>query len=381
MTSPLSFLGPAIELIGTNASVLPASGGAFEDMAKPDVEEADDRFFGDKKEAQDGFQDFAETPAPDWRNLYRPTPPVFRSEKHTFRYFCDGSIKTYFLGTVLEGDRSYPLELTQVGSAIVHRKDDGSLEVAKFERQILLLVPYGDGKGISQTLHDQLLTLQRPPFFRVVDATVPDPLSERRQDPRDKSGAKARFEMHMLEKRLIDEFAPRRAPDEWTIIDGGVRKDALLKLPRTIGVAKSFDRTPNFTIRKGNKGIIRKDISGLLAGLDYGCRTAAFFAHGARVAFWYVRLRQQGEVDYPLMGVVKVEVPTEEEGKPISSDLADQLSSALVGERNVTPHGLDQRWHAHLYPIFQAERVIKSNFFTETVLLASIRWPRRKLEL
>jgi hypothetical protein len=79
------------------------------------------------------------------------------------------------------------------------------------------------------------------------------------------------------------------------------------------------------------------------------------------------------------MGVVKVEIPTPD-CKPVSAELADQLSSALVGERNVTPHGLDKRWHAHLYPIFQAERVIKSNFFTETVLLASIRWPRRKLE-
>jgi hypothetical protein len=376
MNRPLEFLGPAIELIGRNASVLPATGGAFEDMARPDVEEADDRFFGGKKEAQEGFQDFAETPAPSWRELYRPTPPVFRSEKHVFRYFCDGSIKTYFLGTIIEGDRSYPLELTQIGSAIVHRKDDGSLEVARFERQLLLLVPYKDGRGISESLYNDLKRLQTP-AFRIVDVAVPDPLSERRQDPRDKSGAKARFEMHMLEKRLIEEFAPQRAPDEWTIIDGGVRRGEFIELPRTLGVAKSFDRTPTFTVRKGNKGTIRKDISGVLAGLDYGCRTAAFFAHGGKVAFWYVRLRQQGEVDYPLMGVVKVEVPTPDE-KPIPAELADSLSSALVGERNVTPHGLDKRWHAHLYPIFQAERVIKSNFFTETVLLASIRWPKRK---
>jgi hypothetical protein len=376
MNRPLEFLGPAIELIGRNASVLPATGGAFEDMARPDVEEADDRFFGGKKEAQEGFQDFAETPAPSWRELYRPTPPVFRSEKHVFRYFCDGSIKTYFLGTIIEGDRSYPLELTQIGSAIVHRKDDGSLEVARFERQLLLLVPFKDGRGISESLYNDLKRLQTP-AFRIVDVAVPDPLSERRQDPRDKSGAKARFEMHMLEKRLIEEFAPQRGPDEWTIIDGGVRRGEFIELPRTLGVAKSFDRTPTFTVRKGNKGTIRKDISGVLAGLDYGCRTAAFFAHGDKVAFWYVRLRQQGEVDYPLMGVVKVEVPTPDE-KPIPAELADSLSSALVGERNVTPHGLDKRWHAHLYPIFQAERVIKSNFFTETVLLASIRWPKRK---
>lgn len=140
MKRPLEFLCPAIELIGRKASVLPATGGAFEDMARPDVEEADDRFFGGK-EVQEGFQDFAETPAPSWRELYRPTLPIFRSEKHVFRYFCDGSIKTYFLGTIIEGERSYPLELTQIGSAIVHRKDDGSLEVVRFSGSFCCLCP------------------------------------------------------------------------------------------------------------------------------------------------------------------------------------------------------------------------------------------------
>jgi hypothetical protein len=379
MNSPLNFLAPAIALIGTKASVLPASGGAFEDLARPDIEEADDRFFGAPGDARQGFEDFAEDPTPDWRDLYRPTPPIFREQKHVFRYFCDGSIKAYFLGTVIEGDQSYPLELTQIGCAIVHRKDDGSLEVATFERHILLLVPYSNGRGISQSLFDSLRKLETR-TFHVIDVDVPDPLSDRRQDPRDKSGAKARYKMHELEKRMIDEFAPKCGPGEWTIIDGGVRKGEFVKLPRTIGVAKSFDRTPTFTIRKGNKGTTKKDISLLLSNLEYGCRTVAFFAHGGKVAFWYVRLRQQGEVDYPLMGVVKVEIPTPDE-RPISADLADELSAALIGERNVTPHGLDKRWHAHLYPIFSAERVIKSNFFTETVLLASIRWPRRQSDL
>jgi hypothetical protein len=110
----------------------------------------------------------------------------------------------------------------------------------------------------------------------VIDVDVPDPLSDRRQDPRDKSGAKARYKMHELEKRMIDEFAPKCGPGEWTIIDGGVRKGEFVKLPRTIGVAKSFDRTPTFTIRKGNKGTTKKDISLLLSTLPSGaCGTAA----------------------------------------------------------------------------------------------------------
>jgi hypothetical protein len=375
VTTPLGFLGPAIDLIGRNANVLPAVGGAFQDLARPDIEEADDRFFGSQDDAQNGFDTFGETPTPDWRNLYRPTPALHREQEHVFRYFCDGSIKTYFLGTIIENDRSYPLELTQIGSAVVHRKEDGSLEVAKFERQILLLVPHRDGRGISDVLFQQLNALPKPPYFKIVDVDVPDPLSERRQDARDKSGAKARFEMHRLEKDLIEQFAPNRGADEWIVLDGGIRKGSFIELPQTIGVAKSFDRMPDFRIRKGNKGVIKKDISTLLSGLRFAHRTAAFSAHGGQVAFWYVRIRDQGEVDYPLMGVVKVEMPTPKK-EPVPTQLADRISSALVGERNVTPHGLDKRWHCHIYPIFCAERVIKSNFFTETVLLASVRWPK-----
>jgi len=36
----------------------------------------------------------------------------------------------------------------------------------------------------------------------------------------------------------------------------------------------------------------------------------AFSAYNRQVAFWYVRLRPQGAMDYPLMGVVKCEVVT-----------------------------------------------------------------------
>jgi hypothetical protein len=219
--------------------------------------------------------------------------------------------------------------------------------------------------------------LPKPPYFKIVDVDIPDPLSERRQDARDKSGAKARFEMHQLEKALIDQFADSRAANEWTILDGGIRKGSFIDLPRTIGVAKSFDKMPEFRIRKGNKGTMRKDISGLLSELDYAHRTAAFSAHGGQVAFWYVRIRAQGEVDYPLMGVVKVEIPTPAR-QPISATVADRISSALVAERNVTPYGLDKRWHCHIYPIFYAESAIKTNFFSEAVLLASIRWPHKR---
>ena len=42
----------------------------------------------------------------------------------------------------------------------------------------------------------------------------------------------------------------------------------------------------------------------------------------------------------------------------------------------MTPYGRDSRWHCHLYPIFQAEQMIKMGFYSQDVLMGMIRWPR-----
>jgi hypothetical protein len=79
-------------------------------------------------------------------------------------------------------------------------------------------------------------------------------------------------------------------------------------------------------------------------------------------------------LDYPLMGVVKVEVPLAAGGM-LDGDLVDRLSRCLVAERTVAPHGRDPRWHAHLYPIHVAERAIRVGFVSHEVLRAAIQWP------
>jgi len=85
-------------------------------------------------------------------------------------------------------------------------------------------------------------------------------------------------------------------------------------------------------------------------------------------------LREQRHLDYPLMGVVKVEFPNPT-GEAVASDLIDEVSSALVAERQVTPHGKDSRWHAHLYAIYLAEQAVKAGFVSSEVLKAGIKWP------
>lgn len=377
MPSPLSCITPILNLLGQELRILPATGQAVEDLLRADQEEIDDTFSMKGKEQ---INSFAETPAPSSQNLYRPTPPIFREEKHFYQFFIDGCIRTYYLGTAVEGRRSFPIELAQIGAAIIRRLDNGKVRIFKCQNKILLLIPSG-GEGISDTIWNKLKSLESSDgFLEIKDVTTSKMIkaAEGGKDPRNVSGGVARFRMHELEISLIHEIYKDKKETAWTILDGGLRIGDVPKDYPLVGVAKSFSKTPEFHFSGGRKRSI--DITTLLAGLPFAYRTVAFRMGDGDVAFWYVRLREQKELDYPLMGVIKVEVWLKDK-QPISSDQADLITRALVGERNVTPYGADKRWHCHLYPIYTAEQAIRSRFISQEVLLGSIHWPKKDFNL
>jgi hypothetical protein len=345
-----------------------------EDLQHPDVDEVEDTLIN--REAGE-VTAFAELPQPSISSLYRPTPPLPRCEKHLYRFFIDGSLRTYFLATGIEGVRSFPIQMAQIGASVIQRADDGGLCLLNHRQRILLLVPTGS-RGVSDTLWQQLHRLRTADdYFQPVDVTTPDPISgpaSETVDLRNKAGGKARHQMHRLEIDLIQATEGLRDDSSWLILDGAVKLDEFIRVPYLIGVAKSFRKDPQFYFGRGRGQ--RKDVTTILAGLPCAHRTVAFSAHNGQVAFWYVRLREQRELDYPLMGVVKVELPRPDR-TPVHAELADLLSRALVAERNVTPYGRDRRWHCHLYPIFLAEQTIKNRFYSQQVLMGAIRWPRQ----
>lgn len=364
---------PILNLLADNLdSVLPAVGGAMEDMEIPDVEELEDMLVN--RETRE-VTEFLETPPPTIQNLYRPTPPLFRPECHFYRFFIDGSLRTYYLATGVESNRSFPIELAQIGASVMQRDDRGNVRPLDVKHRMLLLLPRGQF-GVSDTVWQALKRLDTPDnFFEVIDTTernVNTPGDPTVESLRTRAGGIARNRMHRLEIDMIQSTDGRRNDDNWLILDGAVKLDNFINTPNMIGVAKSFRKDPEF--RFGRSSAARRDITSLLAGLPYASRTVAFSSHGGKVAFWYVRLRRQGEVDYPLMGVVKVELPRPDQ-TPVEADLADLISRTLIAERNVTPHGRDRRWHCHLYPIFQAEEAIKNRFYSRDVMMGLIRWP------
>jgi hypothetical protein len=119
---PLTVLQPVLSLLASNLDILPAIGGAVEDLLRPDVDEREAMLINrDSREVTD----FLETPRPDVRYIYRSTPPLYRPQKHLYQYFIDGSIRTYYIATGIESSRSFPIELAQIGAAVMQRDDRG----------------------------------------------------------------------------------------------------------------------------------------------------------------------------------------------------------------------------------------------------------------
>ncbi len=372
MVNIIGPISPALEILSRQIDILPATGGAVEELQRPDEDELEDMLINRENSE---ITAFAETPEPSILTLYRSTPPLFRSETSVFRYFIDGSLKTYYIATGIEGTRSFPIELAQIGTAVMERDNTGRVKALGTKNKILLLIPKG-AFGVSDTVWSELESFNAPDgSFQVIDTTERNanaPQEPNVENLRTRAGGIARNRMHRLEIEVIDLTNDSRNEDNWLILDGAVKLDEFINRPYLIGVAKNFRKDPQFYFGRGRKQ--HKDITAILAGLPFAHRTVAFSTHKGQVAFWYVRLREQHELDYPLMGVVKVELPLPD-GNPVDAELADFLSRALVAERNVTPYGRDKRWHCHLYPIFLAEQTIKNKFYSEQVLMGVVRWP------
>ncbi len=357
--------------------VLPAAGGALEDEQHPDAEEQEERTYTDERI----FDTIWERPTEGERiSLYRATPPIARAKRHLFRYFLDGSLRSYFLGTALEGDRSTPVHYAQIGACVLHRNDNGTVQRKHLVVKHLLLV---SRQRISNEAWAFLESMCQNTPAMLEDLTAPDTITRTYGDVdlRVRAGGKVRFKMRELEAQVMEGVLQNLGEETWLIMDGSLMFQPILQtlqerykesVPPVLGVSKNFRKDPQFVFGRGPRAE-RFSIYSLLANLHHEHRTAAFSAYGGQVVFWYVRLRPQGQVDYPLMGVVKCELVTPNR-EPVPSELIDLLSSILVAERNVTPHGRDRRWHAHLYPIFLAEQAIRNAFYSREVVQQLMRW-------
>lgn len=263
--------------------------------------------------------------------------------------------------------------MSQIGAAAVFRRDNGQVNVFRSVHRVVLMM---DKKAISFGDRVQQLVEKAAPRFTFHDSMEADGETERTspgKEPRSRAAHKAHHLMAQLEEELGRNL--EREEGEWLVLDGSLGKDLYRwrDVPNFLGVTKSFSREPTFKL-PGARGGKVLNLYELLAGLPFSARTCAFSARSGEVVVWYVRLREQRHLDYPLMGVVKVEFPNSSR-EAVSSDVIDDVSSALVAERQVTPHGKDIRWHAHIYPVYLAEQAVKNGFVSREVVKAGMKWP------
>lgn len=379
--NPFAPLQPTLATLSDGPEILPATGQAQEYLQQFDVDEYYDRI---RTENDRVASEILES-RPD--KLYVDVPPLSRLEQHVFRYFVDGSVKTFFLGTLIEHERNTPVLLGQIGAATVKREDDGRVHVRSkdLRKEIILLL---NRDQISTAVWSRSETVmqasQSPVPMRLVDTKEDDTYNSsksfgRNKEPRSRAAHKANWEMRLLEQGLLrDLLAEHDVTGAYIAIDGGLGKEFKLNEFNRgfVGVIKNFSKDQSFELTSRGK-TLQLSLFQLLAALKVNQRTAAFARGEGHVVFWYLRIREQRHLEYPLMGVVKIEYPNPSR-EMVTSELIDHLSRALVAERTVTPHGRDQRWHAHLYPIFLAEQVIKNGFYSDEVLRAGIKWPNIK---
>lgn len=337
---------------------------------RPDHAEVIDGLRMDDKE----LDAILETPN---RNAYVQLTQLHRIERHPLRYFLDGSARTFFLGDVVEGDRRSPVNVSQVGAAAVFRHDNGQMRIAGARHRIYLMM---DRKSISFSDRIEQLIIAAGPGYAFCDLNEHDGETEVTspgKEPRSKAAHKAHHLMSRLEEELGRELT--RNEGEWLVLDGSLGKDLYRwkEIKNYFGLTKSFSRDPKFSLpgERGRK--LRVNLYSLLTGLPNAARTCAFATRGGKMVMWYVRIREQKHLDYPLMGVVKVEYPNLAL-EPVSSETIDEISRAIIAERQAAPHGRDTRWHAHIYAIYLAEQAVKNGFISTEVLKAGLKWPMEK---
>jgi hypothetical protein len=368
-------LQAALEVLSQQTDVLPAVGGATEDELRPDGEEIEDDKLNKDTQVLDEPYEFGQS------NTYVPLQPLKRPEEHVFRYFQDGSMRSFFAGTALEHDRQTPVIIGQVACAALEREDNGRLKIAEHHQRNLLLVAFSQ---VSEPVKVKLAEIigQLGGGYQLTDI---EEHGRPEQDLRRRAEDAMRYNMSRVEAETLGRVVEK--PVGWIVCDGAIRlgqvyyglKDRFKgEQPPVVSVAKNFSKTPRFKLGRGGKAR-EVNLWQLLADLPEGNRTLAWKARtqDRTVSTWYLRLRQRRYMDYPLMGVIKVELPILGDTPP-PSDLVTKLSNALLAERTVTPHGLDRRWHAHLYPIFQAERCVKNSFVSSSILRAGLHWPPAK---
>jgi len=297
-----------------------------------------------------------------------------------FKYFLDGSRRVYKIADFGTTDGKFlPIVAGQIGAAIGYR-ENGKIKKYKLERKNVLAVPNRMGDEFEK-MTEEICQLKFPKDRRD-GLSIAKILKYDSQPKEDRSfeklaTAKIQLEMMNMEVSLVREMvcSTNLKSEHMLIIDGSLQFSSLEEgdFKNVIGVAKS----PNPT------GILiskNKQIGNHLVQLKFGERTPVFAYESednkrkrkTQIGAWYLRIHPKENMKRPLDGVIKIEkiaTTRSEKEDGFATEMINEISKAILVERNVTCYGNDDRWANHLYPIYLTELLLKNSFVSNIFFL------------
>src|ERR1035437_1912217 len=315
----------------------------------------------------------------------------YQGKQPLFKYFLDGSKRTYKVDDIAINNRMFPLIAGQIGIGCCNRSSPDKFKSHYINNNPVLSVPDCLDKDSRNELYynnlvskiNELPLLQKHGIKIQKILPYSDAILGLGENYENRGIARIQDEMIELEKKLVQLIVKENLLNEhsYLIKDGsleyaekGTRGDSNYTLSNiksnyrcVIGVSKSFN--PEKCVDDKNKPNAVK-----LAELPLFHRTPAFMFESdlikdVRFAIWYLRIRSANRTKNQFDGIIKVEkilITDEENEFGLESDEIDTISANLINERNPVAYGSDVRWANHLYPVFLTESYIKSTYISDS---------------
>jgi hypothetical protein len=315
---------------------------------------------------------------------------LYSSHRPLFRFFLDGSRRTYKVDDIAYNNRIYPVIAGQIGVGCCERFSPHDIKSKKSHRCNVIALPDcadKDGKG-DLFFNNLTKKLNRHPSLVSKGIEISKILNYADIDDsskyEDKGIAKIQDEMIDDEKNIVIELVKEKAlnEDAYLIKDGSLEYASIKtndpkdlstiknNYRRVVGVSKSFN-PERCQDERGKSNATR------IANLPLYNRTAVYEYASSRTGdvkfgIWYIRIRDAKYSHSPFAGIIKVQkimVTDNENENGLDSAEIDAISANLINERNPVCYGSDNRWANHLYPIYLTERFIKSQYLSDSFFL------------
>lgn len=301
-----------------------------------------------------------------------------------FKFYLDGSRRTYKVDDIAYGKKLYPVIAGQIGVAVCERIDKHTFKPVNLKNPLVVSIPDIANAQTNMGNHDLFFTnlikklneqgvlekqnLKLSKILPYNSKSIKDDKYE------DRGIAKIQDEMIALEQKVVFELVKaKKLNDEAFLIKDGSLEYMKSGEARELSVIKSnYDCVVGVSKAFNPEALSNdvKDISRIIAELKLYHRTPAFMYQTERIpdvkfAVWYLRIRNTLS---PFDGVLKIEkilVRDIQEEEGLDSDEIDLISANIINERNPVSYGKDNRWAKHLYPVHLTENYIKSKYLSD----------------